>query len=50
MRATHHVETGGTVCTWGEEVLEEYGGKGKKKSLEVVPSVRGGKQEIWRVP
>lgn len=33
MRATHHVETGGTVCTWGEEVLEEYGGKGKKKKF-----------------
>lgn len=46
MRAAHHVETGRTVCTWGKERLVEYG-VGKKKSLEVVPSVQGGKQEIW---
>lgn len=43
MMAAHHVETGRTVRTWGEEVLVEYGGK----SLEVVPSVQGGKQEVW---
>lgn len=28
--AAHHVETGRTVRTWGEEVLVEYGGKKKK--------------------
>lgn len=44
MRTAHHVETGRTVCTWGAEVLVSM--VGKKKSLEVVPSVQGGKQEI----
>lgn len=49
MRATHHVETGGTVCTRGEGVFEEYGveRRKKKKVLEAVPSVQRGKQEIW---